>query len=117
AGANGDARPHRNRGWIWFFVILGCLTIVAITVQVWFNAQQQLTPELLGQARRSWNERGPHDYDLEYQFKKDDSTDKYQVEVRGGKVVLATRNGQVEEERLYRYADMRALFRFIEDYL
>jgi hypothetical protein len=118
AGSNSEARlPQRNRGWIWFFVILGCLTVAAIVVQVWFNVQQQLTPELLAAARQKWTEHGPRDYDLEYQFKKIDSTDTYQVQFRGGKVILSIENGQLEPERLFHYRDMRALFTFIEEFL
>ena len=118
AGRNSDGRlPQRNRGWIWFFVILGCLTAAAIVVQVWFNVQQQLTPELLTAARRKWADKGPRDYDLEYQFKKIDSTDTYQVQVRSGKVILSIENGQLEPERLFHYRDMRALFTFIEEFL
>jgi|GEM_PF-1339900 len=118
AGRNSDSRlPQRNRGWVWFFVILGCLTVAAIVVQVWFNVQQQLTPELLAAARQKWAEKGARDYDLEYQFKKIDSTDRYQVQVRGGKVVLSIENGQLEPERLFHYRDMRALFTFIEEFL
>ena len=37
--------------------------------------------------------------------------------MRGGKVTWAMRNGELEEERQFHYRDMRALFRFIADYL
>ena len=40
---------RRSRGWIWFFAILGVLTATAITIEVWYNAQQQLTPERLAE--------------------------------------------------------------------
>ena len=115
-GKGGGRTPRRSRGWIWFFVILGILTATAITIQL-LNAPQQLTPELFAEARKKWNEKGPRDYELEYVLKKIDSADKYQVEVRDGIVVSALRNGEVEEERLFRYASMRSLLGFIEDYL
>src|SRR5437660_4110363 len=67
SAANGSAlKPRRSRGWIWFFVVLGALTVTAIVVQVWFNVQQQLTPEMLAEARAKWKKKGPKDYDLEY---------------------------------------------------
>ena len=37
--------------------------------------------------------------------------------VRSGKVVEALRNGQPQEERLYRYQDVPALFSFLEEFL
>ncbi|TMQ35667.1 MAG: hypothetical protein E6K70_00960 [Planctomycetota bacterium] len=121
--ANGNAtpspeRPRRSsRGWVWFFIILAVLTVTAITVEVWFNAQQQLTPETLAEARKKWEERGPRDYDMDYTFKKMDSTDVYSVQVRGGKVTAVACNGQPEDEIRYKYAGMQALFGFIADFL
>ena len=108
---------RRSRGWIWFFAILGVLTATAITIEVWYNAQQQLTPERLAEARQKWSAKGPASYHLEYTLSSIGNTDKYEVEVRGGKVTWAMRNGELEEERQFHYRDMRALFRFIADYL
>src|SRR5207245_5533881 len=115
--ANGNATPsperprHSSRGWVWFFIILAVLTVTAITVEVWFNAQQQLTPETLAEARKKWEERGPRDYDMDYTFKKMDSTDVYSVQVRGGKGTAVACNGQTEGEIRDKSARMRATVR------
>ena len=120
-----SARP-RNRRWIWFFVTLSVLTLAAIIIQVWYNLGQQLTLQQLHDAQARWKEKGPRDYDLEYTLKKTDGTDRYAVQVRNGKVLSVLRdasggiqetNWQPEEERLYRYRDMPALFGFLEDFL
>jgi hypothetical protein len=108
---------RRSRAWIWFFVILGILTATAITIEVWYNVQQQLTPERLAEARKKWSANGPASYHLEYTLSRIGNTDKYEVEVRGGKVAWAMCNGQLDEERQLHYRDMPALFRFIQDYL
>jgi hypothetical protein len=119
AGVSGDNyKPRRrSRAWVWFFVILGVLTAAAVSIEVWYNLQQQLTPESLAEARKKWSAKGPPSYHLEYTLSRIGSTDKYEVEVRGGKVAWAMRNGQLEEEGQFRYRDMPALFRFIADYL
>jgi len=114
---DGQKAPRRARGWIWFFVILGILTVLAIAVEGWFTSQRELTPERFVEARKKWNEKGPADYHLEYTLSSIGGTDKYETDVRAGKVGWSLRNGQMEEERRFHYADMRALFRFIEDYL
>jgi hypothetical protein len=114
--AENRRRPRRRYGWILFFAVLGALTAAAISFEGLYNAQLKLTPERLADARKKWSAHGPANYHLEYTLAKIGSADKYEVEVRDGRVVWALRNGELEEERLFRYADMRALFRFIEDY-
>ena len=44
------APTRRNRGWIWFFVVLGFLTTLAALIPLWYNLSQQLTREQLDQA-------------------------------------------------------------------
>lgn len=107
----------RRRNWIWFFALLAVLTVTAISVQVWYNISQQLTPEQLEAAVARWKEKGPHDYEMEYTIRKMDDVETYAVQARKGKVISVTRNGQPVEERLYRYSEMPALFGFIEDFL
>jgi hypothetical protein len=108
--------PQRNRGWLWFFALLVVLTLTAIIVEVRFNAGQQLTPEKLAQARQLWRENGPRDYDLTY-TKKGDVNGEFFAQVRGGKVVYATMDGQPLEERLFPTVSMNALFHDIEQFL
>lgn len=108
----------RRRGWIWFFVLLGILTIVAVSVQVWYNSRQLLTQAKLGEAMARWQEHGPGDYDMDYTVKRtSEPDDVYAIHVRNGKVTEAARNGAPLPERLYRYQTMPALFAFIEEFL
>jgi Family of unknown function (DUF6174) len=118
AGANGVSGPRpRRRAWIWFFVALGILAVVWVSVEIWFNLQQQLTPEKLSDARERWKQFGPRSYDMTYMIKRPDGTDQYAVIVRNGNVTSVTRNGQPVEARLYRYSSMPALFNFIDEFL
>src|SRR5438105_6561558 len=110
------SRPNQTRygrAWIWFFVVLGVLTVVAISVEVWYSFRNQLTADQLAAAEQLWKEQGPRDYDMEYTVKKVDSAEAFNVQVRKGRVVAATRNGQPVEERQLHYSDMRALFGFL----
>ena len=50
-------RP-RNRRWIWFFAAVATLATAGVSLEVWFNLRQQLTPEQLRQARARWAEKG-----------------------------------------------------------
>jgi hypothetical protein len=109
-------RP-RNRGWIWFFVALVILAVAAIVIQVRYNLSQQLTRSQLQSAEAKWKAKAPSDYNMDYTFKKVDSTETYSVQVRNGKVLSVLHDGQPQEKRLYRYADMSALFGFLEEFL
>jgi hypothetical protein len=117
-----------NRRWIWYFVVVGCLTVLATTILVVFNRAQQLTPEQLEAARKLWDEKRPADYLLTY-TKLGSATGTFIVTVRKGKVVAVvmrqnvTKDGQVQvleqrlEPRLYRDYDMDGLFNDIEVFL
>src|SRR5262249_54849848 len=108
--------PRPNRGWIWFFVILIVLTVTSITIMIVYNLRQQLKPEQLAQARALWEQKGPADYDLDY-TQVGSASGTFKVEVRAGKVVSATLDGQPLERRQYRYSDMPGLFNSIEEFL
>lgn len=108
--------PKRNRGWIWYFVILIVLTIASITVMIVYNLGQQLKPEQLATARALWAEKGPADYDMEY-TQIGNAPGTYKVQVRDGEVVSATLDGRALEPRQYGYYDMRGLFNSIDGFL
>ena len=108
--------PRGTRGWIWYFVILGVLAAIFITVLVGFILRQQLKPEQLEIARTLWKQKGPASYDLEY-TKTGTVTGRYKVRVRNGKVQSATLDGEPEKERLYVFRDMNALFEDIDGFL
>jgi hypothetical protein len=117
--------PSSNRRWIWFFLILGLFALIAAIVPVWFNARQQLTPEQLNQARRLWQEKGPHDYRATYQIKREANPDlagvapeAYTATVRGGRVISATTpGGTALQPDQCQFGTMDSLFDFIEKQL
>ena len=108
------SRPNRN--WIWYFVGLAVLTVISLSILIAFNLSQQLTLKQLETARELWKRNGPQNYDMEYK-QQGGASETRKVQVREGKVVLAVSNGQILEERLFRYSDMNALFGFVEDFL
>ncbi len=119
SSAPSSRPPQARRRWVWFFVVLGCLALVAIIVPIWYNFSHQLTREQLAAARALWQQKGPRSYDMAYAKKvgKLEAIDNFQVEVRDGKVIKVERNGAPVEERLFRYSDMPALFGFVEAFL
>ena len=88
--------PQRNRRWIWFFVVLVALTILATTVMIVYNLQQQLKPEQLAAAHQLWKEKGPADYTLAFTKKIDERPDveQFLIKVKGGRVVEGFMNGR-----------------------
>jgi hypothetical protein len=113
---NSSNGPQPNRGWIWYFGIVGVLAVAAVAGLIWYNRSQQLTPQELAEAHARWDRFGPADYDMEYR-QTGSAPETRKVRVRQGKVVWATRDGEPLEKRLYHYSDMPALFGFIEDFL
>ena len=111
--------PKKNRGWIWYFVVLFVMAIVATTVLVVFNLRQQLTPEQLEAARQMWKEKGPRDYSMTYTIRKnaEPDADQYEVKVRGGRTVESRFNGQPESPERFGYRTMDALFNDIERFM
>jgi hypothetical protein len=91
-------RPRR-RAWVWFFAVLAALAAAAVATPLVYNLRQQLTPEKIAAARALWRARGPRDYDLEYREKIDGGGETeentYRVQVRGGRVTAAVRNGEL----------------------
>src|SRR5207249_3022497 len=86
--------PRRDRGWIWYFVILTLVAVGATATLVIYNRSQQLTPEELEKARKLWEEKGPKDYELRYTTRAgpDEQLTHYVVVVRGGQVQSVTVN-------------------------
>jgi hypothetical protein len=114
--------PSRNRGWLWYFLILVVLTIAATGILVVYNLGQQLKPEELEAARKLWDEKGPANYTLVYKTKnKDDEEVTYRVKVREKKTVEATfssssKNLSIDKEQLGHYG-MHGLFVDVERFM
>jgi hypothetical protein len=111
--------PKKNRRWIWFFVVVFLLALLATVALVVFNLRQQLRPEQLAAARKMWAERGPRDYTMAYTTRVNEEAEPahYWVEVRQGRVVLSKYNGQPEPPERYAYRSMDGLFDFIEKFM
>ncbi len=115
------AKPQavKRRAWLWFFAVLGALTAVALAIPKIvgpLHGLQTLTPEMMKAAQQLWETKGPRDYDLEYQ-KKGSVSGKVSVQVRHGKVISGTVDGQPLEPRLYSYHTMTAILDDLERFL
>jgi hypothetical protein len=119
-----ETPPARYR-WAWFFVVLGVLTSCGIGANVWYNWQQQLTPEELSAAQKLWDEKGPRDYQLEYEIKRETNPDlagaapqTYTVSVHDRKVVVVTTaDGRPLKTADYDFDSMDSLFEIIDQQL
>lgn len=114
--------PIKNRSWIWYFVVLAILTIIATSTLAIYNIRQQLKPETLDTAIALWNAKGPKDYVLVYTTKKTDlsgdSDDHYVVKVKDGRPYEVLINGlPPAEERQLAYYGMNRLLQYIEQFM
>ncbi len=102
----------KNRTWIWFFLALIGLSLVAVVTLIVYNLGQQLKPEELTAARRLWQEHGPRGYQLTYTIKRgiQAKRDTFVVRVRAGRVVSASVNDLPEPKERFPYRGMDALF-------
>jgi hypothetical protein len=91
------SRP-RSRAWVGYVMVLVLLSAVAATIPIVYNLGQQLRPENLETARQRWREHGPSDYDLTFAIRYDRERlpERHIVIVRGGKVVLAACEGEIQ---------------------
>jgi hypothetical protein len=111
-------RVRRPRQWLWFFFFLATVPVALLGIEIWFNVQQQLTPEKLAEARARWEQNGPRDYVMEYEIKREynpepgtRAPDKYTVRVRDGKVELVTgADGRPPKPGEFEYGTMDDLF-------
>jgi hypothetical protein len=117
-----------NRRWIWYFVVVAGLTVLATTILVVYNLGQQLTHEQLDTARKLWDQKRPPDYVLTY-TKSGSVTGTFVVTVREAKIesvlmrqnVVKDNQVKVVEQPLQREQygsyDMDGLFHDIERFL
>jgi hypothetical protein len=137
-------RRRRNRNWIWAMVALATLGLVAVATNWYVNstyyAAEPLTAERLRSARELWLRNRPPDYSLKIMrsttYSSTDGTDgttvdKFEVQVRGGKIVSflvnerepeplldASGKRNIEAERLQRESyDISGLFDAIEEFM
>ncbi|MBL8800121.1 MAG: hypothetical protein JNM56_39935 [Planctomycetia bacterium] len=113
------AQPRKRRTWLWFFALLGTLAAVGSLLPRIIgpvHGLQTLTPETLKAAQDLWAKKGPRHYHLEYE-KKGNVRGKVSVQVRDGKVISGTVDGQPLEPRLYPYHSMPAILDDLERFL
>lgn len=115
---------QRNRGWIWFFVVLTILAAAAITINLLYSAGQRLTMDQLRAAQDLWDRAGPKDYDLVIDKTigaatagGDKTRDRITVEVRNGKALSGTINGQPLPDRLLSEYEMAGWLSFVEAFV
>jgi len=115
--------PQSSYRWVWYFIVLVILTVMACSILVWYNLRQQLKMEDLDNARSQWKRNRPLNYDL-YYTKRGSASGAFEVEVRDGKVTSVTLDGReitqndkpMEPSRYPRY-DMAALMDDIKTFL
>jgi hypothetical protein len=94
-----------------FFGVLALLATTAVSVEVWFNLHQQLTPTQVDQAQALWKAHAPPDYELEYTVTRQSrDRDHFLAEVRDGEVAAIHVNGEVLDPALYPFYDVPPLF-------
>ena len=78
----------KRRVWVYFFVVLTTLGVVALVLPFLYNLRIQLKPEELAAARGKWQANGPRDYDLDLMRREDrqEAADEYHIKVRDGRV-------------------------------
>ncbi|MFN4259459.1 MAG: DUF6174 domain-containing protein [Gemmataceae bacterium] len=116
---------RKPRRWIWYFVVLGVLSVVAVAVPISYNMRLRLTPEQLTAARARWEAHGPRNYRLQY-TKKGGVNETVVVWVRNGQVraVLVKDHedqpdqmGRLLQARLHPHYGVPALFDDIQRFL
>jgi len=113
------APARKNRRWIWYFVVVFTLAILASIGLIAFNWQQQLRPEQLEAAHKLWKDKGPPDYTMSYtnHVYGRPVGDHFWVRVRKGKVVESRYNGEPEPPERLGYRGMEGLFDDMEKFM
>ena len=98
------APPSRRKRWAWLGLLMlagmlfGLAAMLGITVIARQGRLRPLTPEAFETARQRWQTHGPEDYDVLATVSGRQPA-IYRVEVRGGKIRSALRNGQPLRQR------------------
>lgn len=98
------APPTRRKRWAWLGLLMlagmlfGLAAMLGITVIARQGRLRPLTPEAFETARQRWETHGPEDYNVLATVSGRQPA-SYRVEVRGGKIRSALRNGQPLRQR------------------
>ena len=106
---------QKNRNWLWYFLTLAFLTLLATTILIVYNLSQQLKPEQLQAARRQWQEKGLPSYHLVYSIKihEESRSDLYDITVKDHHVTQALVNGLSQTADKFHWYGMEKLFSYI----
>jgi hypothetical protein len=110
------ASSRKRRSWIWFFLVLAVLGVLAIAIPLWFNLSQQLTAEELANNQQLWRDKRPLDYDLNY-TQQGGAPERFVVHVRQGRVESVTSEGLPLEPGSYPFSDMDSLYLYVANYM
>jgi hypothetical protein len=85
-------------------------------IPIVYNLNLQLKPEQIEAARQRWLANGPRAYCLKIQKRTDtdESADEFSIEVHGGRVTEAKRNGETLSERESTRYSVEGLLEYIE---
>lgn len=111
-----DQNPSAPIGWLWYFLVLGILTVASAAGLIAYNLHQQLRREQLIDVKTRWEQNGPRDYHLVF-TKKGSVEGTFEVDVRKGKVIRVQADGQPLESRLWDYYSMSSLFEDLEKFM
>ena len=95
--------PRKRWAWLGLLIVAGMLfglaAMLGITVIARRGRLPTLTPAAFTEARQRWETHGPENYNVLATVSGRQPA-SYQVEVRGGKIRTALRNGQPLRQRL-----------------
>jgi len=91
-----DEKNGMKRNWVYYWLILAALGIVAIAVPIAYNLKVQLTLDQLIRARQLWANHAPGKYQLLVMIRYDDNpaSEELHLWVEDGKVVQIFRNDE-----------------------
>lgn len=110
--------PRKNLNWLWYFLTLAAMTVLAVAILVVYNLNQQLKKEHIDAAIALWKTNGHKNYVLVYTAKKteksNEMTDHYVVKVKDGQTYEVLVNGLPLDSRQHGDYGMGQLLRAIE---
>lgn len=113
--------PVKNRLWLWYFIALGVLSLIATSTLVVYNLRQQLKHEHVKAAIELWKTSGPANYVLVYTEKqntdKGEVNDHFVVKVKNGEVYEVLANGTPLNEREFSQHGMLSLLQKIDAFM
>ncbi len=123
--AEKHSPAKKNSGWIWIFIVLTVLSVIAVSTMILYNQAQQLSREELNTAWEKWKQKRPQNYQLIYTEKYNPKEEPkwFKVVVREGEVEMVSETDPQKEKDVLLYPDnpqdfsMDGLFAELEGFL